>query len=56
MAKTDTLRPEDLDQKCEMFDVPGIRIVKMNLLLLARKNDPETKLHSIQDHGSIGVR
>jgi len=51
--KTDTLRPAELDQECEMLDVPGIRIVRMNSLKVRSKYDLRIEGGGIHDDDSI---
>ena len=54
--KTDTRRPGELDQECEMLDVPGIRIVRMNSLKVRSKYDLRIEGGGIHCDASIRGR
>jgi len=44
--KTDTLRPGELDQECEMLDIPAIGIVSAKLLQTRSEHNLRTEGHS----------
>ena len=44
--KTDTLRRDDLDQKREMLDVPGMGIVNTKMLQTRSEHDLRTEFSS----------
>ena len=44
--KTDTLRRDDLDQECEMLDIPGIGIVSTKILQTRSEHDLRIEMGS----------
>src|SRR5262245_50213910 len=53
--KTDTLRPGELDQECEMLDVPGIGIIRMKSLQTRSEHDLRTESGSSYCNDGIRV-
>ena len=54
--KTDTLRPAELDQECEMLDVSWVGIVRVESLKMRSEHDPGTERCGIHGHSSIRRR
>ena len=52
----DTLRPGELDQECEMLDVPWVGIVRIELLKMRSEHDVRTERYRIHGDGSMRRR